>query len=481
MKKIKKFGLILSAVIMTMNSGTIYASAKNDASLYHQSVVRIESTITFKPSNFNIPSFVMSGYGTGFAVGKPGEKVQYVATCNHVVQESSGVYTIYVDQDGDYVAYELMPEGTAYPDKHTEIIDGEEYLVLCDYFTTSIDELDAVYSNSSNDRVSLTVAQYNKDVDVALCRLASDPTDKISALPIQFKSTVDVNTRIVAVGYASTSKFANSEERYDKSDSTLKDGIISKLQRTTGTNGSKTAYDAYEVTADLTTGMSGGPVISEETGAVVGVTAFGYTDISQAASSNYAICVDYVKELLDREGVQYKVVTGRNSVLMIVLIGAGTVFVIAIVVILLALKKKKSVNVAPPKIDDNIAADKTYIGNNQRYVNTSVPYNQHVKKYYLICTSGPLAGKKYGVTNRAVIGRDSAKCNVVFPVSHPGVSGVHCEVRVDGGTMTLRDCGSTYGTFMANGTKLTPNDPIVLQSGSSFWLGTKDNMFEVKY
>ena len=111
------------------------------------------------------------------------------------------------------------------------------------------------------------MAQINNDVDLALCKLASQPTEKIKALPLQLKEDIEVNTDVIAIGYPSTSRVFNSENRFDASDSTVKDGIISKLQRTTGMMGSKTTFDAYEVTAELITGMSGGPVISEESGA----------------------------------------------------------------------------------------------------------------------------------------------------------------------------------------------------------------------
>lgn len=481
MKHMKRIVSILLASILLIFGSSTFVSAKKSGETYQQGIVLVTYEVEYQSSNFALNPITASGYGTGFAVGNPGEKVQYIATCDHVVRKPAGVYSVYYEYDtGDFVTVVEEAEGTMYPDRALVEVEGDMYIRITDYFTTTTTELNAVFSLASGDAVSLTIAQYDHDVDLAVCKLASDPTDKISAMPIQLKDTVKVNTDIVSVGYASTSSAANDEGRYDKSDSTLKDGIISKIQRSTGLNNSGTAFDIYEVTADITTGMSGGPVISEESGAIVGVNSFMYNDFSQLKSAEYAICADYLVNLLDKEKVPYKIVNGKsdgNLLLILIIGGAVLILAIAAILLIVLLKKKNSAQVAGQGIE--YANNIPYAGGNAFNAPPASPAPE--KKYYLICVSGPLAGKKFGVTNIAVIGRDSSKCNVVFPINHPGVSGVHCEVRVAGGVMSVKDCGSSYGTFLADGTKLAQNTPSMLPNGSRFWIGSKDNMFEVKY
>jgi pSer/pThr/pTyr-binding forkhead associated (FHA) protein len=43
----------------------------------------------------------------------------------------------------------------------------------------------------------------------------------------------------------------------------------------------------------------------------------------------------------------------------------------------------------------------------------------------------------------------------------------------------LEDCGSTNGTFKENGEKVSPDRPVYLQPGERFYLGEKNEMFEV--
>jgi len=100
---------------------------------------------------------------------------------------------------------------------------------------------------------------------------------------------------------------------------------------------------------------------------------------------------------------------------------------------------------------------------------------------YIIGISGLFANKKFGFSNRVIIGRDRTKCNIVFPDGHDGISAVHCEVKISGGIAVLKDHGSSCGTYVPDGVRLEPGVPMVLCSGGKFWVGSKDNIFEVKY
>lgn len=465
MKRFTKIMSVLMVAIMLVCCFAIVASAKNNTAEYQKSVICVAATQQYTAANDPTIVLTRSGMGTGFGVGIPGEKIQYIATAAHVVYEPSGVYAV-IDGPG---YYDIVPmeEGTKYPDRYPTTINGIDCDVYVDYFMIEAVQMYAIYSNSTGDYVDLTLAQVNNDVDLAICKLASDPTDKISALPLQFKEDVEVGDDIIAIGYPSTSEVFNEEKRFDATDSTVYDGKISKKQSTKGMNGSKTVFDTYEVSANLVTGMSGGPVINEETGAVVGVTSFKYIDYTQNSTANMAICIDNLKPLLDNLGINYES-TGDSNLLLFIIIGVGALILILIIVIIIILTKKN--NNTPM--------------NNVPVIPMAPPAGPvggaPVSSAHLLGISGPFAGRKFGIQERAIIGRDKAKCNVVFPIDQPGVSGLHCEVKVSGGVITLKDFGSSYGTFLSNGTKIAPNTPVVLQNGARFWVGTSENVFEVR-
>ncbi|MCL2819704.1 MAG: PrsW family glutamic-type intramembrane protease [Oscillospiraceae bacterium] len=80
---------------------------------------------------------------------------------------------------------------------------------------------------------------------------------------------------------------------------------------------------------------------------------------------------------------------------------------------------------------------------------------------------------------RLVIGRDAKQVNIVFPPDARGISSVHCEVRFENGIYALIDRNSSNGTFLADGTKLSPGQPYTITQKSRFYLAAKENMFEI--
>lgn len=104
------------------------------------------------------------------------------------------------------------------------------------------------------------------------------------------------------------------------------------------------------------------------------------------------------------------------------------------------------------------------------------------KKPVLRGLAGQHSGKSYNFDgNKLILGRDPIICNVVFMKDTPGISRVHCEISFDekNSNFIIQDNGSSYGTFLASGVKLTNGQPYVLSSGESFYLATRTNMFEV--
>lgn len=102
-----------------------------------------------------------------------------------------------------------------------------------------------------------------------------------------------------------------------------------------------------------------------------------------------------------------------------------------------------------------------------------------MKKAYLIGRSGIYADARIEVDGEVVIGRDAQVCQLVYPKSEKKISGVHCKVQKLNDTYCVVDMSSTNGTFFQDGTKLAPNSPRTLQDGQGFYLGSRENFFDI--
>ena len=115
----------------------------------------------------------------------------------------------------------------------------------------------------------------------------------------------------------------------------------------------------------------------------------------------------------------------------------------------------------------------------QPYAQPAQPVQTPVRRISLQGTKGHYFGVEFPVGEAVVLGRNPNGCGIVFPNDAPGVSGIHCEVRLDraSNTVQLIDRNSSYGTFM-NGRKLVPGQPVILHNGDVFTIG-EDNAFAV--
>lgn len=93
--------------------------------------------------------------------------------------------------------------------------------------------------------------------------------------------------------------------------------------------------------------------------------------------------------------------------------------------------------------------------------------------------SGVFEGKRFSVNGRVSFGRNPMQNDVVYPEGTQGISGVHCALTNQDGRLYLQDLGSTYGTFLGNGQRLVPNQPVELHAGDSFYLGSEKEKFTI--
>ena len=469
MKNIKKIMLaVMAAVILTV-SLRIGTFAEADASKLKESVVKIYTTFNLTSSNKGI-SFDTRCTGTGFAVGMPGEPVEYIATASHVVYMKSGMYTVeyieYPDGTKELQGYYEVEDGTLASLKKDEQ-NGYTYVVLTDYFEVEATERLAAYSLSDFD--TLTMTKFNDGYDVALCKL-SMATTKIK--PVTLSTEVSEGTDIIAIGFPGIATGLDATGKVDYTAATSKKGSISGTVDTKGNRDSDVSFSAFTFDQVFDRGMSGGPIFDEKTGAAVAIVSFGVIDAYTNESIDVGVSVKYLVELLNGV-VDYKT-QGSVPVLLIIGVAAGVVL-LAIIIILIVLLSKKGTD-GKSGDDDNGGKGGSNNTEEIRDIPKTLPV---VHKCYLIGVSGLHAGKKYSIETRAVIGRGSYE--IAFPENYPGISHPHCEIVRRGNGLTIRDLGSSYGTFFENGIQIGREEAVVLQNGNRFYLGSKENTFEVRY
>ena len=104
------------------------------------------------------------------------------------------------------------------------------------------------------------------------------------------------------------------------------------------------------------------------------------------------------------------------------------------------------------------------------------------KNVSIVVQNGRLKGTVIPVSDKVIIGRDPASCNVVFPADTMEVSRRHCCVSFNRqtGRVLLEDFSSANGTYFPSGTRIIPGRLYSLRSGDRFYLGLPDNMMEVR-
>lgn len=100
----------------------------------------------------------------------------------------------------------------------------------------------------------------------------------------------------------------------------------------------------------------------------------------------------------------------------------------------------------------------------------------------IICLSGVFAGRQFPIGNGIILGTDPTVCQIVLPATNPGVSRNHCKVTFDprSNMFIIHDMGSTNGTFLGNGQKIAQGVPYAIHPGTTFYLATPGNSFEVR-
>lgn len=315
-------------------------------------------------------------------------------------------------------------------------------------------KVEVCYSAAENKFVSAEIFVKNIEKDIAVLRLPT-PTTERKAMVICPTNKVNMGDNFAALGFPPTSVMVSDFVKFDKSDIRITTGSISNIKRIN-------SVEYYLINIEISGGNSGGPLVNSK-GEVIGINSMG-TKIGDV-KTNYAITIDELLSIIDRDKIPYTV-TGEITMLMWLYIGAGVLALIIIAVLVIVLSKRKKPAVAPINVV------------NDNYI---PPVPQPAKSSAFIRgLSGYFVNQSFQLTDRIVIGRDNSKCTVTYPLDAPGISGTHCELSVNGNDVYLKDLGSSYGTFLANGQKLEPNQPTKMGNGAIFYLAGEDNTFEIR-
>ena len=388
--------------------------------------------------------------GTGWAIGKPGEDVRYIVTNGHVVNE----------------AYN-------YPKQDPSIYG----------------EIRVYFSAAEADYVIPEVVYFSPadDKDIAILRLPS-ATDKREPMIIRPSADVQVGETAYALGYPGISQQRTSYKTYGMDDITVTQGVISKRMKPNGVN-----YESFQMDVQIAGGNSGGPLVDKD-GYVIGINTLSaveyITDDSKVdLGMNYAIIMDELIKVLDSEKYPYTLKGETNFMNWKTLTGCG-VFLVGLIaaIALFATSKVKAPAAAPAAAGAGMGAAAGAAAGRpgpqappqgQGYVQQRAP---QVPRAVIRGVTGRFAGQSFDLTRgKIVMGRMPGVCNIVFEEGTPGVSGNHCQVTYDpvSDSCMITDNGSSYGTFLANGKKLSPNVPERINFGDTFYLADGTNKFVV--
>lgn len=377
--------------------------------------------------------------GTAFGVGEVGEDAEYFVTNIHVVfpEGYEAIHVWLMKNSGGWDSAYGMPEPTQ--------------LVKCEI----------VYFDPSG------------VPDIAILKPVETIPGRVALPLLDEKDEVEAGDTVYALGYPSASDAIESETYGNKlvagvEDVTMTSGIVSRLTESKALGD----IDVIQHDARISGGNSGGPLLDSR-GAVVGVNTWHINENDAAVS----IDISYVRDILDDEDIYYETYSGTNW--MVIGIVAGIVVLIAIVAVVIVIVSSKNKQPAPAPMPVQPSYNGPVSGPSYAPTAHTAPAAPDDGRPRLQCRAGAFAGKRFSLENSVRIGRDPSKNDLVFPANTQGVSGVHCVLMVDRGTVWLKDLGSTYGTYVGNGRRLAANEAVQLQIGDQFWLGSENERFVI--
>jgi len=449
MKRLFSASLALILALTLLCLPVSATQAANIAAESRHGVVRVMSITEVTSTTISY------GKGSGFAVGNAGDPVSIFVTNQHVVEDGLSHY-ILLDNDWK----KSVPE---FGGKHDNL-----HAVKCEI----------VYVT-------------NGEPDFAILRAEREVTER-TAMPLMKSHLAYPGDTIFVLGYPGVADNIEDKLSADIDSVSITRGTISRF-----TNMESTNSKAIQIDADINKGNSGGPLITEN-GAVIGINTWywaeGDAKISLSLEIDYVIdkldeliadktlrhfSFDVITELPDEkpaettspkpetkpesddkdedeEDEEEKATTDDNSSTALIWVA------VALAGCALAVALLRRPRPAPSKTDPGSRG-------------TSAPM-----AFRLVGTEGYLAGKRIALDHELKLGRNPNN-DLDYPTDTPGISSSHCLLTPREDCVLLTDLGSTYGTYLANGTRLTPHQSVPLQSGDKFYLADTRQSFAIDH
>ena len=492
---LKVIGLILTLMGLVLGIlGAVFGLQK-----YKINPADARNSVVWIKESLSVPELKAQGAwaGTGWAVGTPGEKVKYIVTNGHVVEQAYA-WPKGMDDPFDYELKNGVSFEKALKEKTGKKISDLEWKT----------EIRVYFSQASNDYSIPEVVYFSgpSEKDIAILKL-EEPTNKRIALLVKDSDQVQVGEEVTALGFPGVSDNVQDPETINHGieDVTVTKGIISKRVKPNARD-----YDTFQMDASINHGNSGGPLVDKD-GYVVGMNTLGN---AKDSNMNYAIVSNEIINVLNSERIGYKTSALKNPALLS-LIAVGVFFLIGGIIMLVIPTGKKTAAAgaitgaaagmgAVPQPQPGInpyaaqqrpvaqgypqqaavpAASPAAAAGVQRQAAPQQPAAAQAQgRPILKCVKGQFAGKAFDLSRgNVVLGRDPASCNLVFNKDTPGISSKHCQMSYDSasGSFILTDLGSSYGTYTGNGKKLEPNVPERLSAGDVFYLADENVKFQI--
>lgn len=278
-------------------------------------------------------------HGSGFFVGRTGEKAKYIVTNNHCIED------FLESKEGGPLQIDTGEEVKGY------LFTYKKYW----YFDSC--ELRVYYDKNDYEEAFVEAHGDTDKQDLAVLKLR-EGTSKRSPLSLQIPNEDMVGDTVYAVGFpGNADNGLTGASKWGESDVTVTKGSVSRFVAASGTGVERIQMDAV-----IQHGNSGGPLVTEA-GAVIGVNTNSVG--KDGEESYYAISTTEVVDLLDKANVPYEMEgnggIGRISKLLFRLPMIALVFIVFIVVVIIIIRARKkrpiknaaSINTPMQSYDDN--------------------------------------------------------------------------------------------------------------------------------